>query len=214
MIVSLQIEGTLYSFREPETAAEVLHWVVRVSAHLLADDFLARAVDFAANYLELIDRQAVSRVAAIGHLTELAKNKPEELGLLCNGIVESASLPPEFLKQYQTLLLRDAGPKLEKFKPPRWCKCPRCSGQNPDADETVCLFYGISPAVTRTMEALLGLDEAGAMLDKPFWFLQLKAEHARAQSRKEQFSQEQKRKQKETEDAWDAQMPGWRERRH
>ncbi len=211
MIHSAEVSGVTYSFMEPETAAEVLHYKVRLRAMVSGDvaRLLSAAVEYASKYVRRIDKQDVTRVQAIEVLTALAQN-PEDLFSLCRQIADSPSLPDSFLSQYRKLLLRDG--KLEKFKPSPWCKCPRCTGDNPDAAENACLFFEIDPTVSLVMNELLGLDEAGAMLDQPYWFVQLRAEQARVRSRAHQKKEDDKRRVKETEKAWDRVRPGWRDR--
>lgn len=214
---SATIGGVSYVWSEPGNAASVLEWDLRIRA--CQDEpsvFVVRAADWAAEHVISVGGQYLGHAATAKRLAQMGRADTEgltSLVLLCHRVAQTAKLPDEFVVGLRTLWARDA--EVEEDKPAPWCECPRCTGDNPGAPESVCKFRGISDAVLETAGKLLGVDEAGAILSQPYWLLQLQAERARIRSRLMNQADKQRKAVSETVDMWDEHGPaGWRDRVH
>ena len=210
MIHARTIGGVEYTWTEPATARDVLEWEVRcqsVDAEASPRAYVQRAAAWAARFVH--DATEVN-------LYELGAEDAEgmlTLFTLCNAVAQSAALPDAFVEGLRTLWARDAD--VEDVKPDPWCDCPRCTKTNPDAPIEVCKFRGIPGRVLTCSSKLMGIDEAGAMLSQPYWYLQIQAERARIRNRKA-TADAQAETQKKADVAtnlsgWDAANPGWRQ---
>ena len=199
MMHSREIAGASYTWREPPTALDVLEWEVRVQSyqgHPRA--FVQRAASWAAQFV--VDETEAS-------LCALGLNEAEGLQaliLVCTCVAQSAHLPTDYLEGLRLLWARDAD--VADVKPLPWCKCPRCSGKNPDAPMSACKFDGIAPSVITSTGQLMGVDEAGLILSQPFWVLQIQAERVRIRGRKASADEKQKDV-NENGGGWDAHYP-------
>jgi hypothetical protein len=187
----------------------VLEWELRVQsidAEANPREYVQRAAAWAAQYVQGVTEADLFE-AHSGDADAMAA-----LFLLCNLISKSAQLPEAFVEGLRTLWARDAD--VEEVKPDPWCDCPRCTKANPEAPMELCKFRGIAPNVLTCAGKLLGIDEAGAALDAPYWFVQMQAERARIRSRKavaeEQEREKKKKGQAETMTGWDSANPNWR----
>jgi hypothetical protein len=213
MLHSSTIGGVKYVWREPATSAEVLEWDIRISAcYDQREMFVARASAWAAGFVKRVEDRDIGDHTE-RHLAALGMVNDEGLGSLvqlCQSIANTAKLPSEFVDELRTLWSRDA--EVEEGEPEPWCECPRCSGDNPNAPEEVCKFHGISEMTLRAAGRLLGVDETGAILSRPYWLLQIQAERARIRSRVLGQHDRERKASQETLDMWDMAVPGWRTR--
>ena len=207
MIHSRTIGGVDYTWTEPATAGEVLAWEIRCQAYQDSPRaFIERAAAWVSPYVGLPEVELYELGAA-------DEDGLTHLVMLCESVARSAHLPEDYVAGLRLLWARDAD--VEGVTPDPWCDCPRCEKTNPDAPAELCKFTGISPGVMASASKLLGVDEVGAMLERPYWFLQIQAERARIRGRKA-TADEQARKKKasavqETVSMWDAANPSWRQ---
>jgi hypothetical protein len=198
---SVTIDGREWHYKVPDTAGDVLEFRVWAMAHReQPNEFL------------LIVSQWLKRWVLEDIRDLLTAETLPQLVALAEVVAASASLPPDVLDGLQRYWLRSS--ELDGIAPKDPCDCPKCKHGEESVPEGVCLFDGIPVASLALGSALMGLDDAGALLSQPYWLLQVQGVRSRLKSLIHRKMEVEREKKEETESAYDKLMPGWRKAVH